>query len=89
MDKALTIERLERIAVFMPKLCGALALMVVAACAVTPKPDVAVGIPCNAGPIILDKADQITTPTLRQIITINRAGQKLCNWQKPSQAAAE
>lgn len=83
MDKALTSERLERLADILPKVCGALVLLLVAACALTPEADVAVGIPCNTGPIILDKADQITTPTLRQIITINRAGQKLCNWQKP------
>ena len=55
--------------------------LLLAACAVTPIP---IGLPCNVGPVILDKADHLTRSTAEQIVVLNESGQKLCQWKPPA-----
>lgn len=38
---------------------------------------------CSAGPIILDKADQLTRATAEQVIALNESGVTICHWSPP------
>lgn len=64
----------------MDKALIAIALVLVLAGCKTTQP---VGSLCTAGPIILDRNDQLTRATGEQIITLNNAGESICGWRAP------
>lgn len=60
--------------------------LALAGCARVPSIDWTLGqhLPCTAGPIILDKADQLSRHTAEQIVALNEAGARLCDWKPPA-----
>lgn len=70
----------------MDRLLIAAALLALAGCARLPTIDMTLGqhLPCNVGPVILDKSDQLSRRTLEQIVALDRAGEKLCDWKPPA-----
>lgn len=68
MDKAVI-----RIALLAPL------LIALPACATVPR----TGSLCTAGPIALDKADDLTRSTTEQVVALNNAGAKVCGWKPP------
>lgn len=67
----------------MVKALMLLPLLALAGCATMPIP---VGLPCNVGPIILDKgaSTRLTRGEKEQIVVINKAGETLCRWKAPN-----
>jgi hypothetical protein len=54
-----------------------------AGCAMSPIP---LGLPCSVGPIVLDHgaSKRLTIDEKRQVLVVNRTGEKLCRWKAPS-----
>lgn len=72
----------------MDKALAVLGLLLLAGCVPLSsyfhdQPPVPVGIPCSAGPIVLDRADHLTRATAEQIIALDNAGEALCGWRAP------
>lgn len=67
----------------MKPIAGLALSLMLAGCAVSPVP---IGLPCNVGPIYLDKgaSTRLTRDEQVQIVTLNRAGEQLCRWKPPS-----
>ena len=66
----------------MVKALMLLPLLALAGCATMPIP---VGLPCNVGPVILDKgaSTRLTRSEKEQIVTLNNSGVVLCKWKAP------
>lgn len=64
----------------MVKALMLLPLLALAGCATMPIP---VGLPCNVGPIILDKGAnaRLTRSEKEQVVTLNNSGAVLCKWK--------
>ncbi len=60
----------------------ALAILMLTSCA-TGGPASSQSYCSIAKPIYIDKADKLTTPTLRAIVGHNEVGAKLCDWKAP------
>lgn len=67
----------------MVKALMLLPLLALVGCATMPIP---VGLPCNVGPILLDKgaSTRLTRSEKEQIVTLNESGVVLCKWKPPS-----
>jgi hypothetical protein len=55
---------------------------VLTACATSPVP---LGLPCNVGPVVLDKgaSTRLTRGEKDQIVALNETGERLCRWRAP------
>ena len=58
-------------------------LLALGGCATMP---ILVGLPCNVGPVILDKgaSTRLTRSEKEQIVTLNNSGAVLCKWKPPA-----
>lgn len=59
------------------------AVLALGGCALSLPVPLHIGLPCSAGPIILDKTDQLSRKTAEQIVALDEAGAKLCGWRPP------
>lgn len=50
-----------------------------------PETTLARGIPCSAGPILLEPTDQLGDRSARQIDKLNLTGARVCGWRPPAE----
>jgi len=67
-------------------LAGLCLAAILSGCAKMPTIDTKLGqqLPCSVGPIILDKTDQLSRRTAEQIVALDEAGARLCDWKAPT-----
>lgn len=67
-------------------LAGLVLGLLLSGCARMPMIDTTLGqhLPCSVGPIILDKSDQLSRRTAEQIVALDEAGARLCDWKPPA-----
>ena len=58
-------------------------LLTLAGCPFLPSIDLSLKphLPCEVGPIILDRADVLTRATKEQIVALDETGAALCDWK--------
>ena len=67
-------------------LAGLVLGLLLSGCAQSPPLDLNLGphLPCTVGPIILDKTDSLSRRTAEQIVALDEAGARLCDWKPPA-----